>query len=511
MTTPAETPPPSRASARAFRILTAVTILGGVVVGTIGFVGSYDSLRQLGQDKGFGGFSYAFPIGVDAGIIVLLGFDLLLTRKQIPFPMLRHVAWLLTAATIWFNAHAGVPDPTPANPDPKMSDDPLSAAMHALLPVLFITLIEAARHTIRRLARLASGKAMDSIRLARWLLSPLRTFLLWRRMKLWEINSYETAVTLERDRMVYRRRTRARYGWRGAPIEVSLPLALTRYGEQLPPAPLTEGEETSEREAREAREARARDKREAKERRKAARREAREREEREAREAREAEREARERAEREAHERELARLALEKDKEREARELELARIKAESEARVNEARELARLKDADEQRKAEREAAIKAREVEEAQARAREAAETRAAQELAEQGKREAHEREMARLAAQAQARVTPVPEPGPRASQSGPRASQTGASGTREERQAQKREADREAARLIVGGSPLPTALQFGAQYGQGETWGGDRIRAARTRLANDSAFKDAIETEILEAAYSAETMHAQ
>ncbi|MFD7879918.1 DUF2637 domain-containing protein, partial [Streptomyces sp. NPDC059766] len=75
--------------------ITAATL----AVAGIGFAGSYTAVRELAIKKGFGNFSYVFPIGIDAGICVLLALDLLLTWIRIPFPLLRQTAWLLTAAT----------------------------------------------------------------------------------------------------------------------------------------------------------------------------------------------------------------------------------------------------------------------------------------------------------------------------------------------------------------------------------------------------------------------------
>ncbi|MEV7004809.1 hypothetical protein AB0N62_45820, partial [Streptomyces sp. NPDC093982] len=69
-------------------------------------------------------------------------------------------------------------------------------------------------------------------------LSPLPTFLLWRRMKLWELRSYEQVIKLEQERLVYQARLRSRFGraWRRkAPVESLVPLRLARYG-----VPLTE-------------------------------------------------------------------------------------------------------------------------------------------------------------------------------------------------------------------------------------------------------------------------------
>ncbi|MFF3489455.1 hypothetical protein ACFYXC_40430, partial [Streptomyces sp. NPDC002701] len=62
------------------------------------------------------------------------------------------------------------------------------------------------------------------------------TFLLWRRMKLWELRSYEQVIKLEQERLVYQARLRSRFGrsWRRkAPVESLMPLRLARYGVPL--------------------------------------------------------------------------------------------------------------------------------------------------------------------------------------------------------------------------------------------------------------------------------------
>ncbi|MEU9575943.1 DUF2637 domain-containing protein [Streptomyces chilikensis] len=208
---------------RTHRILIGVVIAGAVVIAAIGFAGSYAAVKELAFQKGFGNFSYVFPIGIDAGICVLLALDLLLTWIRIPFPMLRQTAWLLTAATIAFNGAAAWPDP-------------LGVGMHAIIPVLFVVAVEAARHAVGRIADITADKHMEGVRLTRWLLSPVPTFLLWRRMKLWELRSYEEVIKVEQERLVYRTRLRARFGrsWRRkAPVESLMPLRLAKYGVPL--------------------------------------------------------------------------------------------------------------------------------------------------------------------------------------------------------------------------------------------------------------------------------------
>ncbi|MEV6741842.1 DUF2637 domain-containing protein [Streptomyces sp. NPDC051104] len=205
------------------RILIGVVVTGAVIIAGIGFAGSYAAVRELAIKKGFGNFSYVFPVGIDAGICVLLALDLLLTWIRIPFPLLRQTAWLLTAATIAFNGAAAWPDP-------------LGVGMHAVIPVLFVVAVEAARHAIGRIADITADKHMEGVRLTRWLLSPVPTFLLWRRMKLWELRSYDQVIKLEQERLVYQARLRSRFGraWRRkAPVESLMPLRLARYGVPL--------------------------------------------------------------------------------------------------------------------------------------------------------------------------------------------------------------------------------------------------------------------------------------
>ena len=208
---------------RTHRILIAVVVAGAVTIAAIGFAGSYGAVRDLAEQKGFGAFAPFFPIGIDAGIVVLLALDLLLTWIRIPFPLLRQTAWLLTAATIAFNGAAAWPDP-------------LGVGMHAVIPVLFVVSVEAARHAIGRIADITADKHMEGVRISRWLLAFPSTFRLWRRMKLWELRSYDEVIRMEQDRLVYEARLQARFGrnWRRkAPVESLMPLRLARYGVPL--------------------------------------------------------------------------------------------------------------------------------------------------------------------------------------------------------------------------------------------------------------------------------------
>jgi hypothetical protein len=203
------------------RLLTVLAMAGGGVLAGIGFTGSYSALAQLAANHGFGWFSHVFPIGVDAGIVVLLALDLHLIRKGTPWPVVRLVAHLLTVATIVFNASVAGP----------ISADPVGSAMHGVLPVLFITAVEAGRRLVIRAADIDAGREAAGVPLHRWLLAPVASMRMYRRMRLWAISSYDQAVALERERVVYRVLLDRQYGDAGkAPSDARLPLTMARYG-----------------------------------------------------------------------------------------------------------------------------------------------------------------------------------------------------------------------------------------------------------------------------------------
>jgi len=220
---PADPQPEPAADTRLQRTLTGIVIAGVILIAALGFSGSYTAVSALAARKGFGWFAHAFPAGVDAGILVFLALDLLLTWRRIPYPMLRQVAWGLTAATIAFNAAAAWPDA-------------LAVGMHATIPVLFVVAVEAARHAVGRIAEITADRFIESPPLIRWLLSPISTFRIWRRMRLWQLRSYTDVIEREREAKVYRAKLRGRYGrsWRrSAQVHELLALKLARFGTSI--------------------------------------------------------------------------------------------------------------------------------------------------------------------------------------------------------------------------------------------------------------------------------------
>ncbi|MEV7177814.1 DUF2637 domain-containing protein [Kitasatospora sp. NPDC093679] len=208
---------------RAHYLLIAVIALGAAAIAAIGFVGSYQAVRDLAVAYGFGQFAPFVPIGIDAGIVVLLQLDLLLAWMRIPYPSLRRFAWVLTGVTIYLNA--------------RTATDLTGLVFHAVLPAIFVVIVEAARHSVARLAGIKAGQQeMEGLGRPRWFLSPFRTFALWRRKTLWGIASRDEALRLEQQRLIYRSRLRHYFGrrWkRRAPHDALTPLQLAQLGVPL--------------------------------------------------------------------------------------------------------------------------------------------------------------------------------------------------------------------------------------------------------------------------------------
>jgi hypothetical protein len=161
------------------------------LVGTLGVVGFGVSATNVAEavEPSFGELAWTVPFGVDVGIAAFTGLDLLMARMDMRSRWLRIVPWALIAVTVYLNV-AGEPDM-------------LGKVAHAVLPLTWVVAVEAGAHILRTWAGLhATASRMDRVRRSRWLLAPLATVKLWRRMVLWEERSYLKALQRERDRVL---------------------------------------------------------------------------------------------------------------------------------------------------------------------------------------------------------------------------------------------------------------------------------------------------------------------
>jgi Protein of unknown function (DUF2637) len=216
------------------RAVTVAAIgVGPLIAGLAGLggIGSYTTVRTAAEPY-FGTLAWIVPVGMDVGIVILLAWDLLMEYVGMAWPVLRWVAWAYIGATIAVNTTAA-------------HGDPAGMVMHAAMPVLFVTVVEGVRHLIRQWAGLADGTRMEKIPAVRWVLAPVSSAMLWRRMVLWAVSGYRDGLRLEYERLLTVSRLQQEYGrwaWRWkAPL--STRLALRLHGAQTIlniPAPTAE-------------------------------------------------------------------------------------------------------------------------------------------------------------------------------------------------------------------------------------------------------------------------------
>ncbi|MEU9654373.1 DUF2637 domain-containing protein [Streptomyces sp. NPDC048110] len=208
------------------RLMTALSLvaaIGGTLVGVIGFAMSYSTLAKVALSWGFSKeLAPWFPVGVDASIIAFLALDLYLIRKGTPWPLLRMAAHAMTGATIWFNASS----------QGHIGTDPVQAASHGVMPILFVIGVEAARRLIIQKARLEAGTVTDRIPLHRWILSPIATPVFYRRMRLHNVTSYPEMIRRQQELIGYEQWLKRKYdGDLGKATEDELlPMKMAAHG-----------------------------------------------------------------------------------------------------------------------------------------------------------------------------------------------------------------------------------------------------------------------------------------
>lgn len=172
----------------------------GLGLAAYGAVGSYETVSDLAAGAGMP-LPGLVPVGIDGGLIGVVALDLVLVWTGQPVGWLRQLARLLAVGTVAANVSAGWPDP-------------VAVGLHSAAPIMLLVMVEAGRVVLLRRVGVAAGTARDRIPLGRWVLSPVRTWLLWRRMVLWRITSYPRALEVELSLRVAHARLRVRYGRR---------------------------------------------------------------------------------------------------------------------------------------------------------------------------------------------------------------------------------------------------------------------------------------------------------
>ncbi|MFE4961672.1 DUF2637 domain-containing protein [Streptomyces sp. NPDC056660] len=214
--------------------LAGLGALAAAGVGALGLTASFDAVSTAAARWGFGE-PWMLPVGIDVAIPVFTVANLLLIRMDMALAWVRFVPWALTLVTCGLNVAAG--------------HSLWAKVAHGTMPLLWVVFSEIGAHVYAVRIGAATGRRMEKVRFSRWMLAPLSTFALWRRMTLWEITSYSEALKRERERQLARARLREQHGrrWRSKtprPERVLLKLGeLAPESEDLSPAPTQHTEE----------------------------------------------------------------------------------------------------------------------------------------------------------------------------------------------------------------------------------------------------------------------------
>ncbi|MFD9285703.1 DUF2637 domain-containing protein [Streptomyces mirabilis] len=177
---------------------------GAIVVAALALagIGLYLSFEHVADfaftELRFGslGKGQLFAVGVDVGIMVMIAVDLLMAWLKRPISWIRYPVWLLTSATVVLNAASGAPQG-----GWKLLDY-VAAGAHGVVPVLFITVVEMGRTSIDRIVRPDQAER-DSIPWLRWVLAPVATARIFRRMRLWGVTSYPEMIRRDQELIAY--------------------------------------------------------------------------------------------------------------------------------------------------------------------------------------------------------------------------------------------------------------------------------------------------------------------
>jgi hypothetical protein len=167
-----------------------------------------------------------FTVGVDVGVMVMIAVDLLMAWLRRPISWIRYPVWLLTAATVVLNAASGAP----RNRAWELMDY-VAAGAHGVVPVLFIMVVELGRDAIDRVVRPDQAER-DSIPWLRWILAPVATARIFRRMRLWGVTSYPEMIRRDQELIAYEQWLKRKYDGdiTEATEDELLPMRMAPYG-----------------------------------------------------------------------------------------------------------------------------------------------------------------------------------------------------------------------------------------------------------------------------------------
>ncbi|NJP53521.1 DUF2637 domain-containing protein [Streptomyces sp. SBST2-5] len=207
---------------------TGAIVIAALALAGIGLYLSFEHVAAFAfKELRFGslGKGQLFAVGVDVGIMVMIAVDLLMAWLKRPISWIRYPVWLLTGATVVLNAASGAPEGSW-----KLLDY-VAAGAHGVVPVLFITVVELGRDAIDRVVRPEQAER-DSIPWMRWVLAPVATARIFRRMRLWGVTSYPEMIRRDQQLIAYEQWLKRKYDGdiTKASEDELLPMKMAPYG-----------------------------------------------------------------------------------------------------------------------------------------------------------------------------------------------------------------------------------------------------------------------------------------
>ena len=169
------------------RRLVAMIALAAPFMLGLTFFGSFYAVQELAAARGVHP-SWVPPLAIDGILVLFLLVDLLFARMGTPQPLVKNVTRGFILLTLLANGASGW-------------GDPVAVFLHIPAPLALVVMTEVARQALVEEARRTAGKPpFDPIPVMRWVLAPISTFTLWRRMILQDVRSYAVALDQETSR-----------------------------------------------------------------------------------------------------------------------------------------------------------------------------------------------------------------------------------------------------------------------------------------------------------------------
>lgn len=137
-----------------------------------------------GEEPEIGDY-WVWPLFADVFVALLLFLDWLFTRLGRDGKLFRLAAFVASGYVVMLNISAHAEADGPAR------------FLQAMAPVVWVVAVEAVRLLVADRVRTESGSAMDRVRVVRWVMFPVETARIRRRMVRWEITNYSAALARE--------------------------------------------------------------------------------------------------------------------------------------------------------------------------------------------------------------------------------------------------------------------------------------------------------------------------